>query len=233
MINGFVYKELKQNWGMFLSAVILGMYPLLNLWIGGNTLRDVESLNDWRMIEPLYVLICCSMYPVSLLKQDDRKIWCCFVSSTSSGYKGYILIKYVLLLIMSGISFTCTLIFDEVFRSVAASKGVMGLAVMTNTFIFYLSIQLIFLSVNMPLNFRLGPVKGNTIMVILWLFIPVLLIILAIVASFEFSVFDLIMKLRNAVESPVFLVVSVLTALLLYCISYFISCKAYLKRMNR
>ncbi len=232
-MKGWIYKELRQSWVFLISALIWGMFPLLNIWILDNTLKNVEGLNSFRICGALCIFVGIGNVEALLLKIDEKKIWGYFVSSTSSGYKGYILVKYVMIFLITFISLIVTLISDEVFRNFEVSKGVTGFTEMPWVFIGCACIQLFCSSFDLPFTIRFGFTKGNTVKICLLLLLTFggTIILILVSDSINFRMADL-PNIINSCNTILFLSLIVIS-LISYCASYFVSCKLYLKGVER
>ena len=229
MIKGWIYKELRQSWGFLISALIFGMYPLLNIFCLKYTLNDAKSLDSFRIFEPLCALSGLLLFYSSLLKMNEKEIWGYFVTSTSSGYKGYLLVKYAIIFFVTILHLITVLIFDTLFRNIEVSKGVTEFTAMPGLFIGYSCLQLLICAIDLPLTVRFG-VK-NAITFISFLLILFVIGFFVVMFSFTSNITptEMFGKIKEY-EAPLVLKISVImVSLLAYWGSYFLSCKLYLK----
>ena len=227
-MKGWIYKELRQNWIFVLTVVFLGMYPLLNIFCLKYTLNDAKSLDSFRIFEPVYVLFSIVFMDSSLLKMNEKKIWGYFVTSTSSGYKGYLLVKYAIIFLVTILHLITALIFDSLFRKIEASRGYTGFTVMPWLFIGYSCLQLLICAIDLPLTIRMGVRKAITVMV----FFQMLLIIgftAVLISNSNITLTEMLANSREY-EAPLLLkLTAIFVSLMAYWGSYLLSCKLYLK----
>lgn len=227
-MKGWIYKELRQNWVFVLTVVFLGMYPLLNIFCLKYTLNDAKSLDSFRTFAPVYVLFSIVFMDSSLLKMNEKKIWGYFVTSTSSGYKGYLLVKYAIIFLVTILHLITALIFDSLFRNIEVSKGVTEFTAMPGLFIGYSCLQLLICAIDLPLTIRMGVRKAITVMV----FFQMLLIIgftAFLISNSNITLTEMLANSREY-EAPLLLKLTVIfVSLMAYWGSYFLSCKLYLK----
>lgn len=228
-MKGWIYKELRQNWVFVLTVVFLGMYPLLNIFCLKYTLNDAKSLDSFRTFAPVYVLFSIVFMDSSLLKMNEKKIWGYFVTSTSSGYKGYLLVKYAIIFFVTILHLITVLIFDTLFRNIEVSKGVTEFTAMPGLFIGYSCLQLLICAIDLPLTVRLG-VK-NAITFISFLLILFVIGFFVVMFSFTSNITptEMFGKIKEY-EAPLLLKLTVIfVSMMAYWGSYFLSCKLYLK----
>ena len=229
MMKGWIYKELRQNWVFVLTVVFLGMYPLLNIFSLEYVFRNVEGMDSFRTFAPVYVLFSIVFMDSSLLKMNEKEIWGYFVTSTSSGYKGYLLVKYAIIFFVTILHLITVLIFDTLFRNIEVSKGVTEFTAMPGLFIGYSCLQLLICAIALPLTVRFG-VK-NAITFISFLLILFVIGFFVVMFSFTSNITptEMFGKIKEY-EAPLVLKISVImVSLLAYWGSYFLSCRLYLK----
>lgn len=227
-MKGWIYKELRQNWVFVLTVVFLGMYPLLNIFSLEYVFRNVEGMDSFRTFAPVYVLFSIVFMDSSLLKMNEKKIWGYFVTSTSSGYKGYLLVKYAIIFLVTILHLITALIFDSLFRNIEASRGYTGFTVMPWLFIGYSCLQLLICAIDLPLTIRMGVRKAITVMV----FFQMLFIIgftAVLISNSNITLTEMLANSREY-EAPLLLKLTVIfVSLMAYWGSYFLSCRLYLK----
>lgn len=229
MMKGWIYKELRQNWVFVLTVVFLGMYTLLNIFSLEYVFRNVEGMDSFRTFAPVYVLFSIVFMDSSLLKMNEKEIWGYFVTSTSSGYKGYLLVKYAIIFFVTILHLITVLIFDTLFRNIEVSKGVTEFTAMPGLFIGYSCLQLLICAIDLPLTVRFG-VK-NAITFISFLLILFVIGFFVVMFSFTSNITptEMFGKIKEY-EAPLVLKISVImVSLLAYWGSYFLSCRLYLK----
>jgi hypothetical protein len=227
-MKGWIYKELRQNWVFVLTVVFLGMYPLLNILCLKYTLNDAGSLDSFRMFEPLCALSGVLVFHSSLLKMNENKIWGYFVTSTSSGYKGYLFVKYVIIFLMTILHLITVLISNVLFINAESAKGISEFTAMPWLFVGYSCLQLLFCAVDLPLTIRMGVRNASTVMVLFWM-VLIIGFTAVLISNSNITLTEMLANSREY-EAPLIVKLSViLVSLLAYWGSYFLSCRLYLK----
>ena len=231
MMKGWIYKELRQNWIFVLAVVCMGMYPLLNILCLKYTLNDAGSLDSFRMFEPLCALSGVLVFHSSLLKMNENKIWGYFVTSTSSGYKGYLFVKYVIIFLMTILHLITVLISNVLFINAESAKGISEFTAMPWLFVGYSCLQLLFCAVDLPFTVRFGVRNTTTFMAFLLILFVIgfFIVMFNVISDINITPTEMFGKIREY-EAPLILKLSViLISLLAYWGSYFLSCRLYLK----
>lgn len=230
-MTGLVYKEWKQNRCFILSMILCGAVPLCFL-IEKDIFKDINILRTFGMISAFLVA---GGLQTMVLRGDDRKLWGYWITSTSEGYKGFLRVKYEMVFSMVVLFMFSLQMFDELFCAIAADIGLTEVGDIGNIGITLVFIQLLLRAIDIPFTLRYGNKKGSLIKLIYSLVFTIIISVMILTNFCNFSVilFETGKKLFNADNlSLVFGVFSVLV-LVIYYLSYRISCRIYLKGVEQ
>ena len=228
-MTGFVYKELKQNLRYILLTVVSGFVALIVLIM----FRDSYNAHDYNILLMLGLiggLLLAGGMEMAVLNGDDRKLWAYFVSSTSDGYKGFLRVKYEMIFVMSLLFLTSFSLCEQLITAIAADKGITVESSASAMAVPLVFIQFLLRSVDIPLFYRFGAKKGNTIKLISVLAMIVVLftVLLINIDDFE-NVYGSVCKAFTEYTRSPLLPAGAVAALAAYYASYRISCRVYLK----
>lgn len=228
-MTGFVYKELKQNLRYILLTVVSGFVALIVLVL----FRDSYNAHDYNILLMLGLiggLLLAGGMEMAVLNGDDRRLWAYFVSSTSDGYKGFLRVKYEMIFVMSLLFLTSFSLCEQLITAIATDKGMMVESSASAIAVPLVFIQFLLRSVDIPLFYRFGAKKGNTIKLISVLAMIVVLftVLLINIDRFE-DVYGFVCKAFTKYTRSPLLPAGAVAALAAYYASYRISCRVYLK----
>ena len=171
---GIVYKDIaimKKDFIIILLCIVgfsLALfYPLaedMEKEGGGSSLVTEQTLT--YVIIPLLIYGCMyivmSVLQTNLFEHDEREIWMCYIVSTPILYKGYVLSKYIESIALSVIIVGYGVICDHICRH---TTGVMGSA--WKIYVIYFVIQTFLRAFEYPFIFRFGQKYGKVYKVVL------------------------------------------------------------------
>ncbi len=240
-MKGYLYKEWKQNRILFLLTVIVAIcvafMPILLIMAWENVVsKEVFLVFSYKGI--LFQILCVALGFMGTLgvqgltlRDDERRSWGYFVASNPKGIKGYILAKYVMIALLSVVFFTVSAVCDFIFTLIAKTVGGIDIPTITETLAYLMMIQVLIQAVEIPFSIRFGVKKGNTIKNILFLSIIVIFILIFILNPE--GVADFCSRIETDWKLPVFgKWVLPVASVIVYMLSYLISCKLYLKGVN-
>lgn len=238
MMEGYLYKEWKQNRLLFLltavAAIEQALFPIQFFMLDRRTISREAFLyfaqggQLVQMAASIVAAICVLGAQEMIYRDDDMKAWGLFVASNPKGIKGYILTKYSITATMSMCFFILSAGFDYIFTKIANVIGGIGLSPRTE-FLWILTLIMLLLSaVEMPFVIRFGMKLGNTIKLIIVIALLILWVVLLI--TNPFGMVDAIFAFFADKEIPF----SVKWGLPMisfgaFILSGLISCKLYIK----
>ena len=230
-MTGLVYKEWKQNRWFILSMILCGALPLVFLLekdiIGDiNTVRTFGTICAFLVAGGLQTLV---------LRGDDRKLWGYWITSTSDGCKGFLRVKYEMVFGMAVLFMFSLQMFDGLLCAVAFDIGTTEIKDLSNISVPLIFVQLLLRAVDTPFTLRYGNKKGSLIKLIYSLVFTIIIsaMILTNICNFSIALFETAEKLFSGDNlSMVFGVFSV-SVLVIYFLSYRISCRIYLKGVEQ
>ena len=228
-MTGLVYKEWKQDRWLILSMLLCGAAPVLVLLLMHSEIADIGDA-PIRIGGLLAGVFAAGALQMAVLRGDDRKLWAYFVSATSDGYKGFLRVKYEMIFVMSLLFLTSFSLCEQLITAIAADKGMMVESSASAIAVPLVFIQFLLRSVDIPLFYRFGAKKGNTIKLIsvLAIIVVVLTVLLINIDNFE-DVYNSVCKAFTEYTRSPLLPAGAVAALAAYYASYRISCRVYLK----
>lgn len=249
--TGFFYKELRQNRQGILLVVLLpaALQVLITLMLLFVELTSPESLSNGviailtnslvRCIGAAIAAFCVSGMLTGVFLGDDKKLWGYFVVSTPAGIRGAMYSKYLLLALMNVLYLAawyvtdCCLATLRYFAVGEEAPSLLGLYVA----VFFLLLSLSALDI--PFIVRYGAKRGSIIKLIYMLSLAILFTVIFAMVLPETIRDRLIQKAidlyHGQVSTGMMLAVGLYPwgALTAYCLSYKLSCKLFLKGVNR
>ncbi|MBQ9142952.1 MAG: ABC-2 transporter permease [Lachnospiraceae bacterium] len=242
---GLLYKDFcmlkKSIWGMIPVWLIFSIPLFLpaSVWektglLTGMMNAQTFSFSVMPVIIYFTMFACISVIQSNLFEHDERKVWSYYITASPLGYKEQVLSKYYMTLITSFVVVVWGYICDQIS---SISVGSIGSASSIYTTFFY--IQLILQAMEYPFVFRFGHKHGNTYKIIMFVAAFYGFMIYLLFGKFpeNFSmdnVFDFLFKLAsNETALPTIAMGAMALlpyiAMLLFYLSYKLSCKWYLK----
>ena len=243
---GLIYKDLmvmKKDLSLCAVALIFFSFPLFLPWdalLKANQ-ADTEIMNAQTMtysIMPLFTYFCCfvviSIIQGSIFSHDERTVYGSYVMSTPLGSRGQVLSKYYLTLALS----FCVVLWGFICDTISMCiSGIRGSASVIYASMFFIQITL--RAFELPFLIRYGQKHGKTYKILFLSAIAFAVIVYLLFGKLPQHMsldrfFEFLYRLsqHTATLSTVFLgLISLFpyVALLLYYISYQISCRLYRK----
>ncbi|SEH44846.1 ABC-2 family transporter protein [Ruminococcus flavefaciens] len=247
-MTGLLYKELKLNSRKLILNLLGAMiYPLLIIFVikvcDADAKKGVDDEINQQMLTNVMSIIwlsaCCIAYFFTaviqngLIPQDERKKWAYYVTSTPTGIKGFVGVKYLCSLFIGMVTVTILMFI----QSLAADMG--ALKVDATTIIvgaFYM--QIFMRAIEFPLIFRFSSKVGYmvksciVVLICIVLFVYFLFGDTSMFANLE-TFWERFFKFVNDPEQmkKVYLWIGIIAVAVmpLYYLSYRLSVKWYLK----
>ena len=243
---GLLYKDfvtMKKDILISLAGMLFFSFPLFIPW---NTMMEqnggeaglITGENMAFMILPLFVYLCVyimiSQVQASIFAGDERKVWSSYIQSTPLGANGQVLSKYYLTLALSFVGVIWGTICDIISSLVNGVQGSAGMI-----YIAFFFVQIFLRSFEIPFLVRFGQKHGKTYKIL-----SMVVVIFVVTVYMLFGPLPKFVSLEETVElviqfmdnpklqSSVLLgIVSLFpyVTMLLYYLSYKLSCKFYQK----
>ncbi len=232
---GLLYKEIVSNKKTIIPMfLVLGFFELAMLAVMISvTVFGSERLEDWEL--GLMYMLCsiCVFFILLFLEpcinqNDEMKKWQAFIVSTEDGLKKQVGSKYL----MCFITATVTYNLMNVIGSISAASMGLDITIFQTLGMQFIWMLLLLYSIEMPFMLAFGVKKGEKIREIICLLIA--FAGAAYLCFGDLSIFGdpvrLVFWLKDLAQdnSNYFLLLTPPVTLILYYISYRISCKVYL-----
>lgn len=177
-----------------------------------------------------------SLVQKGIFSHDERRVWAYYMTSSPLIHEGQVLSKYYLNIGLSALILVFGMVCDMLCPVVIGTQGSAGAIYVTFFFV-----QVFFKSIEMPFVIRYGQKHGRSYKLLMFvglLFVAVVYLLFGPLPDISLDdAFDLIMKFlsNQAAVSTTFLGVVAIApyvVILMYYISYKISCKLYLKGVD-
>ena len=238
-MTGLLYRELKLNWVKMIGfAFGMMIYPVLFTVIFATDSGEMDIMTGRLSIlmfgmAAFIAFLVGGVFQDAMFKDDERKKWAYYITSTPTGIKGYMGAKYIIALFWSMLTVTLLVLCNSI-----AADANLEIVDATAVYTAFFCIQLFLRAVEFPLMARFGGKTGKTVKI-------VILVALAMAGVVYFLFGDTSVfadmdsfweKVISAVEDPASmkkfsLAASIIMAavLPLYYLSYRLSVKWYLK----
>lgn len=241
-MKGLIYKEWKQN--RLLIAGIALLIPVMGFLAAHFFLHEVSTVYEGSLSAPgimranedtrkaflVLAFLLASFLLGLIFRGDDRKIWALFTASTPSGVRGYLCVKYGLSLLLCLIALG-TGEFTDLMLGVMEPAWISHASLLLNLACCLLFMQ----AVDLPFTVRFG-VRNGSIIKTIAILVFALILAIAILTNPENiagQLYELLFNEENAdyVSNAAHRIVELfpVIALAAFCISYFISCRLYMK----
>lgn len=252
---GTVYKEIRQNKLLLLAALLLPLLGYCFLFLFYRVVRfdfpeDITFfemmkpengiLMGWKVLGLLMIYYALGGITVNLFSADEKKKWSYFIAATPRGIKRQIYGKYVILVMIYGL-FLISQIFTEGFMNWLGwlDTGTL-LPNLTNVCIAMFFVQLLLRALEIPFLARFGVKMGTVVRLIMLVTVVLLISIwllfskgaLELLADWTANLAEFITHLDSKTMSETLsFLISLLPCIAIpaYILSYFLSCKGYLK----
>ena len=229
-MTGLVYKEWKQNRWFILSMILCGLAPLLVRFLLRAEISDVGDM-PLRISGLITGFLAAGALQMMVLRGDDRKMWGYWITATADGYKGFLRVKYEMIfamMILFQFSLQCV---DRVYCAAAADRGVTEISDIAAPLCF---VQILFRAIDIPFVYRFGSKKGSLIKMICLIVLTIILLAVLILNTERYdTIIEMCKKGFNEQNSLMILSVCAVICLALYCLSYRITCRLYLKGVEQ
>lgn len=170
---------------------------------------------------------------IIIIRDVRNKMWGYFVCSTSSGHKGYLLTKYCFVLACALFNLVGTAAACTVCAGLTNTSDVISFRFTCKLALILFSVQLILRAIDIPLTVRFGEKKGSIVKLIAVIAVIICCTVLVIIIPEAGSVFT---SLKNALTASStkawFLPTLAGISTAAYVLSYFISCRVYIKSLE-
>lgn len=237
-MTGLIYKEWKQNRWYILSMILCGALPLIAYIALIDRIHNSGQLVECVMIATLSAFIAAGILQMMVLNGDDRKLWGYFIASSPDGYRGFLRIKYEMIFFMELLFFTSLEFIISIVCSVAADSGIEdALAVSQSAeaiIIPLVFLQILFRAFDIPFAYRFGIRKGSTVKMICFVLLAIeFTVILILTADYTDVMIDDLKAMLTGEKSCLLLYSVFAGILVMYCISYRITCRLYMKGVEQ
>lgn len=227
MMKGWIYKEIRQRWLYLLAVLFLSIMPFISLRIFEWTFDDDQVYKVFYLAETLAIVAGTGFIQMMMFSGDERKSFGYFTVSTPDGFRAFLFNKYRLILIMMALFFIGSVIAGLVYDPYFVGWSIINRV--RKALIPILCIQLIVRAIDIPFVYRFGTQRGNTVKVISLILLAFAALIMLILTDDMEKIMDTARVVLNKCGSlsswPVFIACS----MLIYYLSYKITCCLYLK----
>lgn len=247
-MTGYIYKEWKQHQVKILlmlpcAAVVVFFSLFIYMYFYKDSLNEaarhiLKEGGTLRIMGTLVGFIAAGALQNAVLKGDDRKLWSLFVTSAPEGYKGFLRIKYELILAMILIMTGGIQLFQALFGAMVADTTGETLPGLDQVYIMLIYVQLFLRAVDLPFIVRFGSRRGSTVKMIILIILAVLITLFVVLDPADMAS-NAIIAVTDLMSRDNGRLMGVLTALLpnlvmaAYYLSYRISCRLYLKGVTQ
>lgn len=245
-MNGLLYKNMRLNRLYFILSAIVPMCTTLLFVIMNcvtTNLQDGLALCADAGITQAFFLVCAvicvALSHSNTIACDESKKWAYFIVSSPKGAKGQVLSRYTVIFLLSAITSASAVLIDllifiltKVVTDVKPDMNIKIVAVLFFAMIFVDALEL-------PFLFRFGSKRGAFVKMMMGLVLIIAVMIYLLFGplpedmdGFMDAVMQFIDDFRHGITPKavkIFCRVFPFVSLGTYVISYFISCKFYLK----
>ncbi|MBQ1904142.1 MAG: ABC-2 transporter permease [Ruminococcus sp.] len=232
MQKGLCIKEIKQ-YGVLVfmpliySALIVPFtWYFLEVYIFGNAAAAAIGA-------VILSFVAAAILQTIIIRDVRNKMWGYFVCSTSAGHKGYLLTKYCFVLACALFNLVGTAAACTIYAGLTNTSDVISLRFTCKLTLILFSVQLFMRAADIPLTVRFGEKKGSIVRLIAVIAMIICCTVLVIIIPEAGSVFT---KLKNIISSSSgevwFLPTLAGISTAAYVLSYFISCRVYIKSLE-
>ena len=231
-MTGLVYKEWKQDRWLILSMLLCGSAPVLVLLLMHSEITDIGDA-PIRIGGLLAGAFAAGALQMAVLRGDDRKLWAYWITASADGYRGYLRVKYEMIFGMIVLFLFSVQLVDMGYCAVAADRGqdavpISGIALLLGF------VQILLRSIDIPFVYHFGRKKGSIIKMIYMVTAAILLVASLILDPARLErIIETCRTTVNAQNGSLLLSVGLIVCLVMYCLSYRISCRLYLKGVEQ
>ena len=232
MRKGFSIKEVKQHGVLVFmplaySALIV---PFSQYFLEMTGIFSEQTASTVQIFSMLIALVVAAIFQNIIMRDGNKKLWGYFVCSTPAGHKGYLLTKYSFVLACALFNLIGSVTACTVYAALTGKAGANSFAFTCKLGFVLFAVQLILRAIDIPLTVRFGEKKGSMIKLISLMVLIILYVVLIIIKP-ETS--TLLAKLTKSLISSAgkawFVPLLVTTGAAVYGLSYFLTCKLFIK----
>ena len=232
-MTGLVYKEWKQNRWFILSMILCGFAPLFVILLLHSEISDIGE-TPLRIGGLIAGVLAAGALQMMVLRGDDRKLWSYWITATADGYKGFLRVKYEMIFGMVVLFLFTLQCVDRGYCAVAADMGMTDVAELSGIAVLLCFVQILLRAIDIPFVYRFGSKKGSLIKMICLIVLTIILLALLFLNIDRLDTFfDTCRKVFSVQNSPLILSVGLVACLVLYYLSYRITCRLYLKGVEQ
>ncbi len=223
---GLVYKELVTRKKQLI--ILLPIIALFTIMVIADAATNDEYVGVMLMLAAVCIILVSGMFEQGSFENDETKKWLSFIGSAEDGVRKQIGSKYLFNLILMISVFTY---LELIFELAVAMTGI-------NADIFFMALQLmmffqmVYRAVESPFMVAFGSRYGNTMRMIVMLILVFGFIVYALFGDLSIfgSTEELLLRAEEFLSDSgsYFILLTPAFALLLYYLSFEISCRLYL-----
>jgi len=232
-MTGLVYKEWKQNRWFIFSMILCGFAPVFVLLLLGS---EIQTANDTALRTSGLIagFLAAGALQMLVLRGDDRKLWGYWITSTADGFRGFLRVKYEMIFGMIVLFLFSLQFVDMGYCAVAADMGKKDITQISDIAIPLCFVQILLRAVDIPFVYRFGSKKGSFVKLILMIVFAILFCIILILNEEKMDmIMDIGKKAFDVQNSSLILSAGLVMCLVLYYLSYRITCRLYLKGVEQ
>lgn len=232
-MTGLVYKEWKQNRWFILSMILCGSAPVIMLLIMHSEIQNIADA-PIRIGGLIAGFLAAGALQMLVLRGDDRKLWGYWVTASADGYQGFLRVKYEMIFAMIVLFMFSLQFADMGYCAVAADMGNANAAQISGIALPLVFVQILFRAIDIPFFYRFGSKKGSYVKLILLLILAILLCVVLILNADNIDrLADIGKNVFNEHNSSLILSLLLIVCLVLFYLSYRITCRLYLKGVEQ
>ena len=231
-MTGFIRKELKHHGGITVLSLICTaiVLPFSAFFLETSGIFSVLSAGTVEIFGMLVSLVIAALFQSMIMRDGNKKLWGYFVCSTSAGHKGYLLTKYCIVLACAVFNLVGSVTACTVYAALTGKAGANSFAFTCKLGFVLFAVQLVLRGIDIPFTVRFGEKKGSMIKLISLMVLILSCVLLVIIYPPTDSLFT---KLTNSLKSSAgegwFVPLLVTTGAAVYGLSYFLTCKLFIK----
>ena len=240
-MTGLIYKEWRHNRLYIVMPAVFGMaailVPILITALNGDGLQGLtgEQGTVIRIIALLLGFLSAGTAQNFALRGDDRKAWAVFIASSPETADGFLRIKYEMIFAMSVLIVSSCVFLDQLLSAVVFDVAGKGLSDISSVYMTLAFLQIFLRAIDIPFIIRFGYKRGIMIKTII---VVVLFIMLTVTIMVNREGIGAAVKvwLENGFDKELIGRLTTLfpfVALAAYFLSYYISCRIYMKGVEQ
>lgn len=247
LMLGLIYKDIIVNKKTFLLT-LLGL-AFFNSWIYLPIMLTDHFLDDMKafpmLLQGMFLMMTVASFYIGGMIEDgfpahdESKKWAYYIASTENGVKNFVGSKYMLCVLFTTVLTFFCICMNNICFDVLGEEA----PAMENIIIPLFFVQLLFRAVSYPFIFAFGSKIGNNVKVVALLAIVAAFLIYLMFGDLSYisdhsdelwdKFFDLITNVGSSWKIMMWESILCFAVLPLYYLSYRISCKVYMKGVER